>query len=107
MKNSEAPGAPNRNNPKRTTRIPSTRTSPQGRVSPLLLADIPTLHLLRRLSTPSLHYGHRALTPASIPPTTHPLHALMHERPRRRVLGGCTLLRTHKSSVRKERAPGT
>jgi hypothetical protein len=70
MKNSEAPGAPNRSNPKRTTRIPSTRTSPQGRVSPLLLADIPTLHLPRRLSTPSLHYGHRALTPASIYPNS-------------------------------------
>src|SRR5918994_6407491 len=75
MKNSEAPGAPNRSNPKRTTRIPSTRTSHQGRVSPLLPADILTLHLPRRLSTPSSphHYGHAPLTTASILPTTHPL----------------------------------
>src|SRR5829696_5318015 len=65
MKNSEAPGATNRNNPKRATRIPSTRTSPQGRVSPLLLADMPTLHLPRRLSTPSPHYGHATVIPAS------------------------------------------
>src|SRR5215212_9087761 len=70
MKNSEAPGATNRNNPKRAARIPSTKISHQGRVSPLLPADIPTLHLPRRLSTPSLHYGHRALTPASIYPNS-------------------------------------
>src|SRR5215203_674013 len=51
MKNSEAPGAANRSNPKRARRIPSTKTSHQGRVSPLLPADILTLHLPRRLST--------------------------------------------------------
>src|SRR5215208_1028189 len=51
MKNSEAPGAANSSNPKRAMRIPSTKTSHQGRVSPLLPADILTLHL------PSLVYA--------------------------------------------------
>src|SRR5215203_7108538 len=49
MKNSEAPGAANRSNPKRARRIPSTKTSHQGRVSPLLPADILTFHLPRLL----------------------------------------------------------
>src|SRR5215212_2688281 len=79
MKNSEAPGAANSSNPKKARRIPSTRTSHQGRVSPLLPADTLTLHLPRRLSTPSPHYGHLALTTASIPLTTHHLLlALIH-----------------------------
>src|SRR5215217_3606353 len=70
MKNSEAPGAANRSNPKRARRIPSTKTSHQGRVSPLLPADILTLHLPRRLPTlSSPHYWHETLTTASIPPT--------------------------------------
>src|SRR5215218_9071278 len=67
MKNSEAPGAPNRSNPNRATTIPSTKTSHQGTVSPLLPAYPLTLHLPRRLSTPSSpHYGHGAPAPASI-----------------------------------------
>src|SRR5215213_10635556 len=77
MKNSEAPGATNSSNPKRATRIPSTRTSHQGRVSPLPPAYVLILHLPRRLSTLSPHYGHGALTAATIPPAAHPL-ALIH-----------------------------
>ena len=94
MKNSEAPGATNSSNPKRTTRIPSTRTSHHGRVSPLLLADTLTLHLPRRLSTPSPHYGHPTLTTASIPKTAHPL-ALIHERCGIGVLRSSLLRRDH------------
>jgi hypothetical protein len=45
MKNSEAPGATNRSNPKRAATIPSTRTSHQGRASPLPPAYVLTFHL--------------------------------------------------------------
>jgi hypothetical protein len=44
-KKSEAPGATNRINPKRATTNPSTRTSPQGRASPLPPVYILTFHL--------------------------------------------------------------
>src|SRR3712207_9282505 len=51
--------------PPRSTLFPyTTLFRSHGRVSPLLLAYVLTLHLPRRLSLPSPHYGHGALTTA-------------------------------------------
>src|SRR5215208_6212532 len=89
MKNSEAPGAANRSNPKRARRIPSTKTSHQGRVSPLLPADILTLHLPRLLL-------HQVVPIIGTQPSPRPvflnnMHPLLlapiHERRGRSVLG--------------------
>src|SRR5215203_153949 len=98
MKNSEAPGATNRSNPKRATTIPSTKISHQGRVSPLLPAYVLILHLPRRLSTPRPHY-----CPCHLRHRDHLGESTLRTRIHRS--GGHFVLQARRQDKRRDAAP--